>query len=199
MGSYPYRRPRVFCASLADWLDDEVPTEWLADLLRLIHDTPALDWLLLTKRPQNFNSRLFQVWHDTPSIGADLYDWVKSWDRGCAPQNVWIGTTVEDSPRKERLEHLREIPAKVRFLSCEPLLADLGFMDLRNGIDWVIAGGESGPGCREFDPDWARELRDECKKTGTAFFMKQMGGVRKPFPAIPADLMIREFPKGGHS
>lgn len=194
-------RPRVFCASLADWLDDEVPIEWLADLLDVICRTPHLDWLLLTKRPELFRVRMEetsmylgeQCWPDDQP--SELYQWQGDWIDGTPPPNVWIGTSVEDGPRKTRIEHLRQIPAKVRFLSCEPLLADISYINLSNGIHWVIVGGESGPNARPFDSDWARELREQCRETGTAFFMKQMGGKRKPFPPIPDDLLLREFPE----
>lgn len=181
-------RPRVFCASLADWLDDEVPVEWLADLLDLIRRTPHLDWLLLTKRPQNWRARMVAVCE----IDGDSLAW--SWLRGNAPTNVWIGTTAEDQPRvEERIFALLRIPARVRFLSCEPLLGpvDLGLMTYRGSVgrdlpgivltttrrslDWVICGGESGPGARPMHPDWARSLRDQCAAAGVAFFFKQWG------------------------
>lgn len=125
-GEYEGRRPprpRVFCASLADWLDPEVPIEWLADLLALIQTTPYLDWLLLTKRPELWSDRLHAVVEQTHD-GADM--WASSWLDGKAPDNVWLGVTVEDQQRAdERIPHLLEIPARVRFLSCEPLLAPI--------------------------------------------------------------------------
>jgi protein gp37 len=199
------RRPRVFCASLADWLDDEVPPQWLSDLLHLIRITPHLDWLLLTKRPQNFQSRLFQAWHDVNPADSYTYDWIKSWERGTPYEtdHIWIGTTVEDQKRAdERIPYLLDIPARIHFLSCEPLL---GFTDiqqvgdddltiywplvgkaisdgmnephsLKNGrIDWVICGGESGPGARPMHPDWPRALRDMCQQAGVPFLFKQWG------------------------
>lgn len=188
-------RPRVFCASLADWLDDEVPVEWLADLLVLIHATPNLDWMLLTKRPQNFGPlladvlvHLVKVDHGEPEAFAD---WLWSWEGGEPPHNVWIGTTVEDQQRAdERIPELVSIPARVRFLSCEPLLGavDLGWPVVGhptrekapkwvgdNFIDLVICGGESGPSARPMHPDWARSLRDQCVHAGVPFFFKQWG------------------------
>ncbi len=198
------RRPRVFCASLADWLDDEVPIEWLADLLKLIHDTPNLDWLLLTKRPENFEDRISDagdvlgdhpdtMWPDTAA--NDLWWWVQNWLEGHAPRNVWIGTTVEDQARAdERIPALLKIPARVRFLSCEPLLegVDLRLEDLKSeSLHWLICGGESGPGKRAMNPEWARALRDQCAAAGVPFFMKQMDKVQP----IPADLMVRQFPQ----
>ena len=124
------RPPRVFCASLADWLDDEVPVVWLARLLVLIMRTPELDWLLLTKRPQNFRGRMnaalkcvLKATGGEPCNEADFIDgWVNKGD--AIPKNIWIGTTVEDQQRaNERIPHLLKIPAKIRFLSCEPMLA----------------------------------------------------------------------------
>lgn len=199
------RRPRVFCASLADWLDDEVPLEWLADLLSLIRSTPNLDWLLLTKRPENWESRIAPL-ANFRDFGSDQFLWELKWlALGIAPSNVWIGTTVEDQERADqRIPELLEIPAKVRFLSCEPLLGPLNlepaFSFIRDvhhkdaPIHWVICGGESGPNARPMHPDWAMSLRDQCAEAQTAFFMKQMGGSRKPFPEIPHDLIAKEFP-----
>lgn len=207
-------KARVFCASLADWLDDEVRVEWLADLLKLIHDTPNLYWLLLTKRPEKWRTRLKAVCTST-ARGTDVDNWATDWFEGKPPANVWIGTTVEDQQRAdERIPELLKIPARVRFLSCEPLLeaVDLtrvgGFTDGKtiwtenaihtavnpqyqriipklNGIDWVICGGESGGGARTFDVDWARSLLEQCKTAGVPFFMKQMG----------ANVMGREMDK----
>ena len=124
-------RQRVFCASLGDWLDDEVPEEWLADLLGLIHATPNLDWLLLTKRPENFQTRIKSVllWlaEVQKTYCSDEHGWLSDWRHGVkAPHNVWIGASVEDQQRaKERIPELLGIPARVRFLSCEPLLGDV--------------------------------------------------------------------------
>lgn len=193
-------RPRVFCASLADWLDPEVPAEWLADLLALIERTPHLDWLLLTKRPELWRERL-EAATDWDGLidgrlnqGAD--DMVSDWLKGLTPANVWIGTSVEDQQRAdERIPHLLRIPARVRFLSCEPLLGPVTLPALekldRSGLrtaeignwgnvpaprfHWVIAGGESGPGARPMHPEWVRSLRDQCQAAGVAFHFKQWG------------------------
>lgn len=188
------RRPRVFCASLADWLDDEVPVEWLADLLDLIRRTPHLDWQLLTKRPENWLDRMakvfaFAMWSPPHH---NLCAWVSQWHpaygsaggvagKPVPPANVWIGTTVEDQARAdERIPSLLSIPARVRFLSCEPLLADVEIsgsihVAKRYFIDWVICGGESGPKARPMHPDWARSLRDQCAEAGVPFLFKQWG------------------------
>ncbi len=177
-------RRRVFCASLADVFDNQVPPEWRADLWMLIHATQHLDWLLLTKRPQNMRDMV--PWADPPS---------DPWP------NVWLGTTVENEQEAERrLPHLLSLPACVRFLSCEPLLAPIdlnrwlldehGDPYLCPSIHWVICGGESGVGARPMHPDWARSLRDQCAAAGVPFFMKQMD---KKTP-IPSDLFVRQFP-----
>lgn len=213
----PPRRPRVFCASLADWLDPEVPIEWLADLLALIGKTRELDWLLLTKRPELWRDRLNQAgeyirenwrWIGNLTVPtAEAATFIESWlfGRG-TPENVWAGTSVEDQTRADsRIKWLLQIPAKVRFLSCEPLLeaVNVASWGWRNTpetdprVNWVICGGESGPNARTMEEGWARNLAEQCKTGGVPFFMKQMGGRsrhRDALEDIPADLRIREFP-----
>lgn len=137
------RRPRVFCASLADWLDDEVPIEWLVDLLQLIHDTPNLDWLLLTKRPENWPGRIAaankHVADSAERIMPRLNGFLERWRQGTAPANVWIGTTVEDQTRADqRIPVLLQIPAKVRFLFCEPLLGPVNLGRIRLSSSFPI-------------------------------------------------------------
>jgi len=90
---------------------------------------------------------------------------------------MWFGVSVEDGSKKSRIRHLQEAPASVRFLSIEPLIGPMGKLDLA-GIDWVIVGGESGPGARPMNPKWVREVRDQCEQNGVAFFFKQWGGLR---------------------
>lgn len=167
------RRPRVFCASLADWLDDEVPIEWLADLLALIHATPNLDWLLLTKRPELWSDRLHEAFrHD--ATGGDL-DYLSWWLDGDPPPNVWFGVSVEDQKRAdERRALLQNIPAVIRFVSYEPALEVVDWGDWE-WLDWLIAGGESGHGARPVHPDAYRVARDFCDLNGIAFLFKQWG------------------------
>jgi protein gp37 len=175
--SVPYVRPRVFCASLGDVFDSEVPDEWWRnDLFDLIFQCKNLDWLILTKRPALARDYLC----GTSGVGAANLE-----EGGCF-EHVWLGTTVEDQQRAdERIPALLSIPARVRFLSCEPLL---GPVDLRisafngadsfssiEGIHWVICGGESGPKARPMHPDWARSLRDQCAAAGVPFLFKQWG------------------------
>lgn len=187
-------RPRVFCNSMSDWLDPEVPIDWLADMLDVIRTTPHLDWLLLTKRPGWWYSRIKQVADFYSNRGAhDACNWICTWRYiRSSPENVWIGTSVEDQRRAdERIPELLKIPARVRFLSCEPLLGPVDLsgerlvnlatpfahpgMHQKPLIDWVIAGGESGSQARPMHPDWARSLRDQCAAAGVPFFFKQWG------------------------
>jgi len=152
------RREKVFCASLADVFDNHksIERKWRDDLFALIRSTPNLNWLLLTKRPQNI-----------PRFVPD--DW------GDGYPNVWLGTTAENQEEFDRRwSHLRAVSTKIRFFSFEPLL---GPIELRSAgsLDWAIVGGESGPGARPMHPDWARSLRDQCKAVGVRFLFKQWG------------------------
>jgi protein gp37 len=201
-------RQRVFCASLADVFDKDVPAAWRTDLWDLIEATPALDWLLLTKRIGNAPRMLPASWMRTPRA------------------NVWLGSTIVNQEEADRdIPKLLQVPARVRFLSMEPLL---GPVDLRNvavpaeddrlrrpwdyqgykfnalaehdddrfhqapaTIEWVIAGGESGPNARPMHPDWARSLRDQCASAGVPFLFKQWGEWRP--------LRVEEIPASGGS
>lgn len=197
-------RPRVFCASLADWLDPEVPAQWLSDLLELIEKCSQLDWLLLTKRPEMWRDRMEAV-AELPTAGSIF---ALSWARGKQPENVWLGTSVEDQTRANlRVPALMNLPAKVRFLSCEPLLGPVDLLKATEGmgsdwfwddyIDWVICGGESGPMHRPMAIEWASSLSVQCKQFDVPFLMKQMGGhpdKRHNLAEFPSDLQVREFP-----
>ena len=150
-------RKRVFCASLADVFDNEVPAEWRRDLFDLIGETPHLTWQLLTKRIGNVEKML-------PG------DWGDGWP------NVWIGSTVVNQEEADRdAPKLLATPAAVRFVSAEPLLGPIDFTNINNLLDWIIAGGESGPGARPMHPDWVRSIRDQCAAAGVPFFFKQWG------------------------
>ena len=177
------RRYKVFCGSLCDvyeYKDDQPEIDdWRGDLFGLIDQTPYLDWLLLTKRPQDAN-QLYGNWN-----------------------NVWLGASIENqATADERIPHLLRHPAAVHFLSCEPLLGPIDLcVDIEQGvgdlamdygrIHWVIVGGESGPNARPMNLEWARSIRDQCQAFSVPFFMKQ---VDKKQP-IPDDLMIREWPR----
>ena len=184
-------RKRVFCASMADWLDDAVPDAWRADLLNLIHQTPHLDWLLLTKRPENWRKALACApLRPLEHVGADVM--VREWLSGSPPRNVWIGTSVEDQRRAdERIPLLLQIPAVCRFLSCEPLLGPVNLSAVptidvkipptdRTGValGWIIIGGESGGGARLLDIGWVRSLAEQAVRESQgdcAVFVKQLG------------------------
>jgi protein gp37 len=156
-------RRRVFCASMADVFEPRAELDpWRERLWALIDATPALDWLLLTKRPEQI---------------ATTVPWGLRW-----PVNVWLGTTAENQLwASRRIPVLLEHPAVVRFVSCEPLVGSLDlapWLGGRGGIDWAIAGGESGARARPMNPDWPRQLRDQCARAGVAFHFKQWGSWR---------------------
>lgn len=167
-------RHRVFCASLADWMDNKVPQQWRIDLAALIQMTPELDWLLLTKRPENFET---------------LLPWLPSRD---PPENVWLGVSAEDQANyTRRYRILRQWPATCHFISYEPALGPITQIAVDGSTpDWIIMGGESGKHARNMPAEWARDMRDLCDYHDVPFFMKQM---THKLP-IPADLMVREFP-----
>jgi protein gp37 len=213
----------VFCASLSDWLDNEVPTQWLIDLLDLIRLTPNLDWQLLTKRVGNWERRLEQVLA-VMLMGSrsDLYRWVWDWRYGdIAPANVWLGATVVNQAEADRdIPKLLQVPARIRFLSVEPMLGRVDLCEIfgmwwnqtmkcfestgmeinrhyqgrgiagRKLIDWVICGGESGPKARPMHPDWVRSLRDQCAAAGVPFLFKQWGGWTEHMPPHAEDADI---------
>lgn len=150
-----WRAPRVvFVNSMSDLFHAKVPIAFVRDVFDVMRETPQHTYQILTKR----SLRLSRI--------ADKLEW---------PSNVWMGVSVEDASALERVDHLRTVPAAVRFLSCEPLIGPLDGIDLRD-IGWVIAGGESGPNYRVMDINWARGLRDDCRQAGVPFFFKQWGG-----------------------
>jgi protein gp37 len=152
-----WRKPRVvFVNSMSDLFHARVPDVFVKDVFRVMRETPHHTYQLLTKRPK----RLARM--------ADQLPW---------PGNVWMGVTVENLETAWRLDELRKVPAAVRFCSAEPLLDGLPDLDL-DGIDWLIAGGESGKGFRQVEADWIRDLRHQCLEAQTAFFFKQWGGHR---------------------
>jgi protein gp37 len=205
------KRHRVFCSSLADWLDDEVPVQWLVRLLATIRRCRHLDWLMLTKRPQNFLGRMEALLREPQNDLPDgLSDWIEKWLSGKPPQHVWMGTSTEDQARAdERIPILLSIPAKIHWLSVEPLLGPIelnAFLNPQpyicpkpNGarIDWVVVGGESGPNARGCDPRWVREIRDQCLNFQTSFFFKQWGEWMPPQQAFPANDQGLQFEFSG--
>ncbi len=149
-------RIKVFCASMADVFDGEAPADARERLWNLIRATPFLDWQLLTKRPTNIHRFLPKDWGD-------------------GYPNVWLGVSAENREYAlRRIPVLQSIPAAIRFVSAEPLLGDLGELNL-TGIDWMIIGGESGAGARPFDVSWAERLTERSKLQGVKVFVKQLG------------------------
>lgn len=181
-------RRRVFCASMADVFEGRPEDRTDRErLFRLIESTPSLDWLLLTKRPENMVE--FAPAH-----------WRRAW-----PANVWAGCTVEDQEHADRrVPELLKVPAVVRFLSVEPMLGAIriaDYFDDPSGINWVIVGAESGHGARPMSVEWARSMRDQCAASGVTFFFKQFADDKgnkthtlEEIAAIAPDLAIREFP-----
>ena len=153
------RRYRVFCASLADVFDNHksILPSWRRELWALIKQCPDLDFLMLTKRPQNITRYLPDDWGD-------------------GYKNVWLGATVESQKEADRLDALTAVPAKVRFLSMEPLLGGVDLSKHIHKLHWIISGGESGIQYRHADPDWFRMLRDQCSTAGVPFLFKQWEG-----------------------
>lgn len=167
---------RTFCASLADIFEDHPQANaWRSDMWQVVRDCQNLTWQILTKRPENIARFL-------PP------DWGQGWG------HVWLGTTVEDMRVAERANHLRAVPAAMRFLSCEPALGPMDDLNLA-GIGWVIYGGESGPGFRHDNEAWVRGLRDNCRRSGTAYYFKQRAASRPGLRPVELDgEVLREFP-----
>lgn len=150
-----WRQPRVvFVNSMSDLFHARVPIGFIRDVFDVCRDTPQHTYQVLTKRSLRLRR-----------LGESL-DW---------PSNLWMGVSVENSDALPRVDHLRDVPAAVRFLSCEPLIGPLDELNL-DGIHWVIAGGESGANHRPVDGKWVRGIRDVCQDAGVAFFFKQWGG-----------------------
>ena len=153
-----WRKPRtIFVNSMSDLFHKGVGLEFTKKVFDVMNRCPQHTFQVLTKRPE---------------IAADFASHLQ-WS-----PNIWMGTSVEDERVLHRIKSLREIPARIRFLSIEPLIGPIHRLPL-TGIHWVIVGGESGPGCRNIDLEWVREIRDRCVQKGVPFFFKQWGGVNK--------------------
>lgn len=147
----------VFVNSMSDLFHKAVPTEFIKQVFETMVACPQHTFQVLTKRSQ----RLREL--------GPILPW---------PSNVWMGVSVEDSRVVRRVTDLQNVPAQVRFLSCEPLIGPLARIPLK-GIHWVIVGGESGPGARTMHIDWVESIQRQCRRADVAFFFKQWGGVRK--------------------
>lgn len=153
-----WKKPQViFVNSMSDLFHTNVPLNFIQKVFHTMRKAHWHQFQILTKRSE----RLLEL--------SSQIDW---------PDNVWMGVSVENEDYAFRIDHLRQTGAKTKFLSLEPLLGPLKNLELRN-IDWVIVGGESGPGARPMQPEWVTDIRDQCLKTNVPFFFKQWGGVRK--------------------
>ena len=170
-----WRKPRlVFVCSMSDLFHPDVPTSFIRKLFEIMSNLEQHTFQVLTKRPE----RLLRL--------SELLPWTR---------NIWVGTTVENDKYYHRIYSLVKVPAKVRFISAEPLLGPLHNLPLK-GINWVIVGGESGPGARYMSPAWVREIRDQCVDYGVAFFFKQWGGINKKRNGRVLDNKIwNEYPR----
>lgn len=155
-----WKKPRrVFVNSMSDLFHPDVSSDFVRRIWDVMGRTPQHHYQILTKRPHRMAELLRDI---SPEPLA----------------NVWLGTSVEDHRVVERMNHLRDAPASVRFISFEPLIGDVGRVDLTD-IHWAIVGGESGPRSRPMDKEWVESILDQCLNSGTAFFFKQWGGVNK--------------------
>jgi protein gp37 len=153
-----WKRPaRVFVNSMSDLFHENVPECFIHKVFDIMTRTPQHHYQVLTKRAE----RLVDTSGSLP------------W-----PDNVWMGVTVENNNYTYRIDLLRKVPARIKFISIEPLLGPITKLDLRE-IDWVIVGGESGPGARQMRPEWVIDIRDQCRVSGVPFFFKQWGGTNK--------------------
>lgn len=195
-----WKKPtRIFVNSMSDLFHEDIPFKFIHEVWGTMRQTPQHTYQILTKRPE----RMLEVVSQIRAMEALGYA------KGFY-SHVHLGVSVENqASADERIGILQQVPASVRFLSCEPLIGPITFrwakwlkipsrpdgssnhLDGLSGIHWVISGGESGLGARPMDPDWPRKMRDECQEAGVAFFMKQMA--RKA--TIPPDLFIRQFPE----
>jgi len=156
-----WRTPRmIFVNSMSDLFHKDIPAEFIARVFETMERAPWHTFQVLTKRSSLMRKFLQGRYGN---------------ERG--PVHMWFGVSVQAGAKKSRIRHLQEAPAGTRFLSIEPLIGPIGELDL-SGIDWVIVGGESGPGARLMQPDWVRGIRQQCVEQGTAFFFKQWGGLR---------------------
>jgi len=190
-----WQKPRrVFVNSLSDLFHEDVPQLTVDQVFNVMCDTPQHTYQILTKRPERMLA-MVNAWHDHSGEGT--------------LSNVWLGVSVENRRWKSRIDVLRQVPAAVLFLSCEPLLEDLGALDL-TGIDWVIVGGESGPKSRDCAVEWVRSVRWQCHDARVPCFVKQLGRQPRINDGVylnlhdkkggdvdewPHDLRVRQYPE----
>lgn len=202
---FKWEKPkRVFVDSMSDLFHKNISVDYIAKVYAVMLFNSHLTFQVLTKRPERrleilrsieFSDLLMKYFYEYRMKSRfnfmfenRIIDSTK-FKYDTLSKRIWEGTSVENKSTKHRIDGLRNTPAAVRFLSVEPLLEDLGDLNLE-GIDQVIVGGESGFSKRPFEADWARSIMRQCKEQGVAFYMKQMDKVRE----IPDDLMVREWP-----
>jgi len=173
-----WRKPRlVFVNSMSDLFHRDVPNEFIAKVFDVMLATQRHTYQVLTKRPERMR-RVVAEYYQLIARGVGL-------DTVLYP-NVWLGVSIENNDYLWRAEMLRETPAAVRFLSIEPMIGPVDPCVVK-GMDWVIVGGESGPGARPMNPQWVRDIRDKCAEIGIPFLFKQWGGVRKKYAGRELD------------
>lgn len=209
-----WKRPRrIFVCAHGDLFHEKVPDEWIDRVFAVMALAPQHQFQVLTKRPERARVYLTSLVRRTLILDGQTRPASPLWNKITEPalrealdkrplSNVWLGTSVEDQKRAdERIPELLASPAAIRWLSCEPLLGPIqlrGWLVPDPGIDWVVVGGESGPGARPMHSDWVRAIRDQCEHDKVPFFCKQLSGERgraiKDVADFPSDLRIREYP-----
>jgi protein gp37 len=208
-----WRKPTtVFVNSMSDLFHARVPRDFISQVFATMLLTPQHTYQILTKRPERMQRILgeYSFWGGVVADAMEMFEKsggtpspTQTQPGGqCALLNVWLGSSIESDKYVRRADALRATPAAIRFISAEPLLGPLPSLDLTD-INWLIAGGESGPGSRPMDLDWVRDLIAKCRESGTAPFVKQLGALQTTGPkdkkggdwaTWPADLRIREYP-----
>jgi protein gp37 len=174
----------IFLNDMGDGFTRELDLMWMAEYIPLIEKSPHI-FIMLTKRVKRMADFWMNYGHE----------------HGKIPDNVWLGTSITSGETLSRASILAKIPAATRFLSIEPLIDSVSIAGVVDAYKWVIVGGESGRGCRDMSPRWARTIRDECLEAGVPFFMKQMGGIKDHkgrMSDLPEDLRIRQMPAWEH-
>jgi protein gp37 len=185
-----WRKPRmIFVCSMSDLFHPKVPFEFIRKVFIVMYSTGKHTYQILTKRP-NRTLEFYKWFLKNNRVDGKIYEW------GLL-KNLWLGVTIESPNHWKRAKILSQIPAAVRYTSCEPLLVYLGDLDFR-GISWYIVGGESGPKARPMDIEWARSIVQQCQAAGVPVFVKQLGGYpnkRHKLEDFPEDLRIRQYPQ----
>ena len=170
---FQWKKPHyIFVCSMSDIFHEEVPYEFVDRIMNTIIQTPQHRYQIFVDRIMNTIIQTPQHRYQILTKRAERME--EYFKTRTIPRNVWLGLTVECQATKYRIEHLRYLDASVKFLSCEPLIEDLGNLNL-TGIDWVIVGGESGPKARPMKPEWAVSIKQQVESQGSAFFFKQWG------------------------